>query len=321
MKKLLIALLALGLVVGLGLAQDDANTQDHSEHSEEQSKDDEMDHGDHNDMSEMGEALNVVLVSDSSLTLEPLISADGTFTLGVRVEPPAELSLSATSPSGQEMALTAVPVMAMTEDMKEEGHTESESHEEGEHDDGEHSDEDMTEDEHGDDMAEDKENHEDHDMESMADVRKTLTFNVGAVEEGVWRFGGTLVDAEVAFPLSIYKASTEQTDVYLALAPSPTLSTRGLAEAFVYAFRDGEVVHNGMMMGRSMEGMQHSTDEEQLGLVHNHFNDVYNDTLGYGPMANQSSLGFAMAGTWDIDVMIMGDTEERLNFDVVVLEE
>jgi len=328
MKKLLIAFLALGLVVGFGVAQDDAK-QDHSEHSEEHKQEDgemdhsdshneddqtemdhedhsdeehgDMDHSDHGDMSEMGQALNVVLVGDSSLTLEPLISIDGTLTLGVKVEPPADLSLKVKSPSGQEMMPDAVPVMAMSMEESHEG-------EHGEEHDGEghHSEE-----------AEGE-----HDMDSMkADIAMTLSFEIGAVEEGVWRFSGTLDGADVSFPLSIYKASTEQTDVYLALAPSPALSTRGLSEAFVYAFRDGEVVHNGMTLNRSMEGMQHSTDDEQLMLTHNHFNDVYNDILGYGPMANNNPLGFSMAGDWDVNLMIMGANEEMLSFDIEVLDE
>ena len=347
MKKLLIAFLALGLVVGFGVAQDDAK-QDHSEHSEEHKQEDgemdhsdshneddqtemdhedhsdeehgDMDHSDHGDMSEMGQALNVVLVGDSSLTLEPLISIDGTLTLGVKVEPPADLSLKVKSPSGQEMMPDAVPVMAMGMEESHEGehseegeeHSEDEDHSEGEsdHSEGHHSEE-----------AEGKHNGE-HDMDSMkADITTTLSFEIGAVEEGVWRFSGTLDGADVSFPLSIYKASTEQTDVYLALAPSPALSTRGLSEAFVYAFRDGEVVHNGMTLNRSMEGMQHSTDDEQLMLTHNHFNDVYNDILGYGPMANNNPLGFSMAGDWDVNLMIMGANEEMLSFDIEVLDE
>ena len=313
MKKLLIAFLALGLTLGFGVAQDDAK----QDHSEEQTQDGEMDHDDshgdmdhseHNEMSGMGQALNIVLVGEASLTLEPLISSDGTLTLGVKVEPPANLALSATSPSGQEVTLSAVPIMAM--DLKEEGskHSEGEEHSEDETEHGE-----------GHDHAESE---DEHDMDSMkANAATTLSFSVGNVEEGVWRFNGTLNGADVSFPMSIYKASTEQTDVYLVLAPSPTLSTRGLAEAFVYAFRNGEVIHNGMMLNRSMAGMQHSTDDEQLTLVHNHFNDVYNDTLGYGPMANQNSLGFAMAGTWDVSITIMGKNEEIVGFDVEVLDD
>ena len=297
MQKLLTALLALGLVFGLVIAQDDHNTGGESGGmSHDEMNHEEMDHSEHSTEKAEGEALNVVLAGDSSLTLEPLINADGMLTLGIKVEPPAELSLSASSPSGQEMGLEATPVMM--DDMKETGGHGEEGHGE----------------DHGESGG--------HDMNSMgADVRDVLTFEIGVVEAGIWRFSGTLGDAEVSFPLSIYQTSTAGTDVYLALAPSPALSTRGLSEAFVYAFEGDEAVHGAMALGREMAGMQHSTDDERLDLVHNHFNNVYDETAGFSPMANLAPLSFAMAGTWNVDVMLMGETEETVTFEVEVLEE
>ena len=288
MQKLLIALLALGLVCGFTFAQDDHDTGGESGGmSHNEMNHDEMDHSDHSAEKPEGEALNVVLVEDSSLTLEPLISADGTLTLGVKVEPPAELSLSVTSPSGEEVGLESTPVMM--DEMKETGG-------------------------HGESGA--------HDMDSMdADVRDVLTFEVGTVEAGVWRFSGTLGDAEVSFPLSIYQTSADGTDIYLALAPSPALSTRGLSEAFVYAFEGDEPIHSGMAVGREMEGMQHSTDDERLDLVHNHFNNVYDETAGFSPMANLAPLSFPMAGAWNVEVMVMGSEMRTFDFAVKVLEE
>ena len=310
MKKILATLLILGLTFGLTLAQDDHSHETGGESGgmghDEMSHGDtggEMDHGDmdhseHSTEETAGEALNVVLAGDSSLTLEPLISADGTLTLGVKVEPPAELSLSVTGPSGEEMGLEATPVMMDAMERGTGGHGEEEHGEEGRSESG------------------------GHDMDSMnPDARDVLAFQVGAVEAGVWRFSGTLGNTEVSFPMSIYQASADETDVYLALAPSPALSTRGLSEAFVYAFQEGEAVHSGMMVGREMSGMQHSTDDEQLDLTHNHFNDIYNDAAGFSPMANQAPLSFAMAGTWDVAVTLMGETEETVTFEVDVLDE
>ena len=300
MKKILATLLILGLTFGFTLAQNDHSHETGGESggmSHDEMGHGEMDHSEHSTEEPEGEALNVVLVGESSLTIEPLISADGTLTLGIKVEPPAELTLSVTSPKGEEMRLEATPVM-LDETAQETGGHGEEDGEEGHSEGG------------------------GHDMDSMnADVRDVLAFQVGAVEEGVWRFNGTLGDAEVSFPLSIYQASNDQTEVYLALAPSPALSTRGLSEAFVYAFQEGEAVHSGMMVEREMSGMQHSTDDEQLDLVHNHFNDVYNDAAGFSPMANQAPLSFAMAGSWNVDVAIMGEVEETVTFNIDVLDE
>lgn len=294
-------------VGSFGLSQADSSTTDNAQHDNQSDMDTDMDHADmdHGSMNhgehgagDRGEALNVVLVGESSLTLEPLISAEGSFTLGIRVEPPAELSLNVTSPSGQEMALEAQPIMAK---MDRDGTTDGQ--------DG------------SDEASSVGMNHSEHSVTSDLGVSQTLAFEVGAAEAGVYRFSGTLSGAGVSFPISVYTNSANETDVYLVLAPSPALSTRGLAEAFVYAFKNGEPVHSGMTVDRAMAGMEHSTDDEQLDLVHNHFNDVYNDTLGYGPMANQRSLGFAMAGTWDVSVTVMGSDMTRFAFDVEVLDE
>ena len=304
MKKILAALLALGLTFSFTLAQDDHAHETGGESGgmshDEMSHGDtggEMDHSEHGAEEISREALNVVLVGESSLTIEPLISADGTLTLGVKVEPPAELSLSVTGPRGEERALETTPVM-MDEITEETGGHGEEGHEEEYNESG------------------------GHNMDNMnADVRDVLTFQIGAVEEGVWRFSGTLGDAEVSFPLSIYQTSIGETDVYLALAPSPALSTRGLSEAFVYAFEGDEAVHSAMALGREMDGMQHSTDDEQLELTHNHFDNVYDDTAGFSPMANLAPLSFAMAGMWNVDVLFMGETEETITFEVEVLDE
>ena len=302
MQKLLIALLVLGLVFGFVIAQDDHDTggesggMSHDEMDHGEMNHGEMNHSEHSTEEAEGEALNVVLVGDSSLTLEPLINADGMLTLGIKVEPPAELSLSVTSPSGQEMGLESTPVMM--DDMKETGGDGEEGHGEN----------------HGESGG--------HEMDSVdADVRDVLTFEVGAVEAGVWRFSGTLGDAEVSFQLSIYQTSADGTDVYLALAPSPALSTRGLSEAFVYAFEGDEAVHSAMALGREMEGMQHSTDNERLDLVHNHFNNVYDETAGFSPMANLAPLSFPMAGAWNVEVMVMGSEMQTFDFAVEVLDE
>ena len=295
-------MLAATLLLGFGLAQ--TTEQTHVDH--DQTTHDEMDHSEHT-MEDSAEAHNTVSVEDATLVLEPLISSDGMLTLGIISDASAELRLGVTSPSGDTRALEAVPLMAT----RDEGHLNGDEHAEEDDHDGE-----MT---HG---GEDTENHGEGETPSVeAKTSEIFVFSLGAVEEGTWRFSGTLGDADVAFPLSVYRAATETTDVYLALAPSPALRTRALAEAFVYAFRGGEAIHNAIMMTREMAGMQHSTDEDQLALRHNHFNEHYNEILGYAPMANQHPLTFAMAGTWTVEILIMDDPAETLDFEVQVLDD
>ena len=61
------------------------------------------------------------------------------------------------------------------------------------------------------------------------------------------------------------------------------------------------------------------TDSEELMFAHTHFNDVYDDAVGKKPMSNELSVSFAMAGTWAVNVELMGEMSETLSFNVEVL--
>ena len=139
---------------------------------------------------------------------------------------------------------------------------------------------------------------------------------------GVWRVEGTLSGQAVSFPLALYQQTTpEGTDFYLALAPAPSLSTRGLTEVYAYAFEDGEFVHGAYTLQYAMSGMTHSTDDAVVDLEHAHFDNSLKEA-GIEGSANHAPLSFAMAGAWSVDVAVTheGDTHQA-TFDVTVSDQ
>ncbi len=139
---------------------------------------------------------------------------------------------------------------------------------------------------------------------------------------GVWRIEGTLSGQAVSFPLALYQQTTpEGTDFYLALAPAPSLSTRGLTEVYAYAFEDGEFVHGAYTLQYAMSGMTHSTDDAVVDLEHTHFDNSLNEA-GIEGSANHAPLSFAMAGAWSVDVAVTHEGDIRqATFDVTVSDE
>lgn len=159
--------------------------------------------------------------------------------------------------------------------------------------------------------------------EMVTDSKQTMQLallELGQAQEGVYRISGSYNGADFSFPISLYQQNYEGTDVYLLLAPSPTLANRGTSEVFAYAMKDGENLHSGFMVTRHMDGMQHSSDAEQVQLMHSHFDDVYDAALGETPMSNQTPLGFSMVGTWQLELIQIGSEMQSFVFDVDMLE-
>lgn len=285
-KFLLSLLLCFSITFGLSLAQEhdhSDDSQDHSTHEQSEEHTDDSgdhnmtdDHSEHDDHAEhmddgdsmvgmKSEAHNAFMIAEQQVLLDPLVLADGSFQLGVRL---SNMSLgmpqlSVVSPSGE----TSSPFMR-----------------------------------HG----------------SSMDV---MTFPVGRAEEGIYRVSVALGDEIFELPVGVYTAQSDSVNAYLVLAPNPSLSSRGQTQTFLYGFEGDEPIHKALSLQRSMAGMQHMTDEEQLSFEHTHFNDLYDDALGTQPMSNEMALNFAMAGTWDVNVSVMSDDGETLNFAVMVLDE
>ena len=297
-KRLLgvVVTFVLGINLGTSFAQNTSHT--HGESHKDQSN--QGDEHDGHDMGEMDEAdaQNSFIVAGQTLRLDPLILADGSFHIGVRL-------------------------MDM---MSDSNHSGDQEHNETDHD-GESTatgHDDMS---HGSDMMMPALAAITPDGETLSPLMvhgtqmNVMTFPFGASQSGIYRVRVTVGEDSIEIPIGLYLTETDMTKAYLVLTPNPSLSSRGQSQSFLYAFREGEALHDDLMLKRSMSGMQHITDDEELNLEHTHFDDVYNDMVGEEPMANKLTLGFAMAGIWDVGVQVMGDAEETLSFKVDVLDE
>jgi len=269
--------------------------------------------------------------------LDPIVLPDGSFQLGVRL-------------AGFKSDMAAMAKEDSDHD-HDEHHGGEEDHAKEDHSEGHHGEEGHDENHHNDSHAHDEDaadmKHSDMtDSDSMAhsmmmpalsvvtpsgdtlspmmvhgDLMEVMTFPIGMIETGIYRVSIMLGDDMLELPVGVYSSSSDMTDAHLVLAPNPSLSSRGQSQTFLYAFRDGEPIHNGTMLQRSMAGMQHMTDSEELSFAHTHFSDLYDDAVGEKPMSNEMTLSFAMAGTWDVNVTLMGEMAETLSFNVDVLNE
>ncbi len=139
--------------------------------------------------------------------------------------------------------------------------------------------------------------------------------------DGVWRLTLSNGDSQVEVPIAIDSERTALSEVIPVFAPAPTLSGAGLTEAFIYAFRQGEPVHAPMDVQRRMPGMQHSTDEERVALVHDHFVPLAELAPVGEAMANRSPLNFSMAGTWELILSIAGEDAEAILMTIQVVSD
>ena len=171
--------------------------------------------------------------------------------------------------------------------------------------------------------------HEHHHHDSEDDHQRfsgiVVPWFTGAEEfhQGTWRvvlkYGNE--EASIAFNASSL-ISEKATQVFTAFLPAPSLTNGGQTEALAFVFREEKPVHSGMKVQRSMPGMQHTTDGDNLTLIHDHFQDLNKATKGtLGAMVNRVKLNFAMAGEWDVLLHILGSNEEVIEFSTMVLDE
>ena len=152
------------------------------------------------------------------------------------------------------------------------------------------------------------------------DAAVALSADMGMIEEGMYTISGSLGEKTIDTSLSVYYSKTDlESDVYVILAPSPSLSGMGLTEAFVYAFSEGENIHTMYLVNRKMPGMTHITDEEELELSHNHFDAFRTDD--FEPAGNDAPIGFPMVGDWEFTVSLMSSVPEIASVTVTVLDQ
>jgi hypothetical protein len=283
------------------------------------------DHSDH-DAPPMDSGRVTFDLGDTSFTLVPLITRTDAGYHGTLV-------------------LTATDAMAPSDgEMDHEEHTDGEmdhdEHADDEADHEEHADDDTNHEEHADDMGDHQ--HRPDLIVALLDPSGALAvtaslsaseaapgayalgwFSDAMLDEaaGVWRLTVTLGEHRADVPISVVTAQSEVTELLAVFAPTPSLSSAGLTETFVYAYRALEPVHAAISVQRAMAGMQHATDEDRVPLVHDHF-PALTDLAPVGEaMANRTPLNFAMAGTWDLTVAIEGDGAETFVLAVDMLAE
>jgi hypothetical protein len=264
---------------------------------------------------------NILILGEHMLKLEPLLAPDGS------------MKLALSSVSLESLAVE----QAMAEHHQEDEHSDSEhsetEHSETEHSETEHSNEEHTEGEHTDTMTATM-----SDDTMMLPIEVVITapdgssypattetgsvvVETGKFMEGVYSVSGSLANESFTSKMSVYSALSDlDNQVIVLFAPSPSLSTKGLTQAFVYAFSEGEAIHRGMSIKRTMTGMTHMSDDEEVSLGHEHFNDKYN-MENFEPMANVAPISFAMAGTWEFTVNLLGSLPESAVFSILVSDD
>jgi len=138
---------------------------------------------------------------------------------------------------------------------------------------------------------------------------------LGQVLAGVWRLSAQIDDSELDFAISVYKQNSSSGDIYLILAPSPSLSLRGKSNVFVYG-SNNEHMHDGFSMKYQMPGMQHSSDDNEIRLE-----PIHPEYASLSAMANQSPISLAMVGTWQIALTINSNPAQTISFDIEMLNE
>jgi hypothetical protein len=142
-------------------------------------------------------------------------------------------------------------------------------------------------------------------------------------QQGTWRVSLQHENAVASMAISVSDHLTKQgTRVFATFAPTPSVSNGGHTEALIFVYSGGEPVHSGIMLQRNMPGMQHSTDEEEVHLIHDHLQVIERATGGaLSVMVNRGRLDFAMAGEWVVVLRILGTTNEVIPFSTEVLGE
>ena len=170
---------------------------------------------------------------------------------------------------------------------------------------------------------------EERSITTAFDEAGITQIDLGSAKQGTYTLTFRDSNNSIAVLVSIYKAFTPSGKAFTTIfAPSPSLSSRGQSEVFVYNIADGENQHQLVQVNYKMAGMTHSMDETITPLVHEHFDALKNaiqetgnidtDPILANAMSNRSTLNFAMAGTWQFKVMVEGET---LSFDIAMLNE
>ncbi len=244
----------------------DMNSEDMKEEHSHDMSDSSDEHSHNSGMTMMDTEMPAysVMLAEQTVTIEPLILADGSLSIGVRLDnmDNGMPQLSVITPSAEVLS----PMML-----------------------------------HGASM-------------------NVMTFPVGIVEAGIYRVSAMLGSDTLELPVGVYMASNDDISAYLVMAPNPSLSSRGESHSFFWAYEGDEPIHGDISLQRSMAGMQHMTDADELMFSHTHFNDAYDDILGTSPMSNELPVSFAMAGMWNVNVSLL-EQSETLAFEVEVLNE
>lgn len=145
-----------------------------------------------------------------------------------------------------------------------------------------------------------------------------------AFEPGTYVLEGEVGHAPFSIAMSAQIAQTDlDSELVMFLVPAPTGETPTASHVVVYAFADGENIHQRFAVTQGMPAMEHTDGNEEFLMMHSHFVHVpLADVPGeeaFDPMSNEVTLGFGMAGDWIVDVVIgTGFSAERASFDVRV---
>lgn len=154
------------------------------------------------------------------------------------------------------------------------------------------------------------------------------SIDLGKARQGSYNLTFRDATNETTVPVSVYKSLTPSGKAFTTIfAPSPSLSSQGLSEVFIYNVEDGKNGHESISINYSMEGMQHSTDELITTLEHEHFDGLKSalsadanaaNTVLESAMSNRNAISFSMVGDWQFKIMVEG---EILSFDVAMLDQ
>ncbi len=272
----------------------------------------EHDHSDPDAMT--GAKANTLELDDLSLEINPMLLPDGSFRLGFIAVHLDTMSDSTTHDHSDASA-------------DEHDHSEDEASATDEHASDESNPDAMHDEADHDDMASDMTEPLNLSITTPSgkvvslegDVMNALSADLGRAEAGMYEITGTVGMHELQSSVSVYSGKTDlDSDIYVILAPTPSVSGIGLTEAFIYAATNGESIHTKYLVSRKMTGMTHMTDEEVIELEHNHFEAF--STADFEPAGNEAAINFPMAGNWEFTVTLMSSVPETASFTVAVLD-
>lgn len=170
--------------------------------------------------------------------------------------------------------------------------------------------------------------HEDTSLATTFDEAGLTHVDLGMAKHGNYHLTFRDGTNEITVPVSVYQASTLTGKTFTVIfAPSPSLSSQGLSEVFVYNVDNGENQHETISMNYRMQGMQHSSDQLITPLEHEHFEGLKSalsasenaeNTVLESAMSNRSAVSFSMVGSWQFTIIVDGET---LGFNVAMSDQ